>query len=172
MLEYALGMIETRGLIGSIEAADVMTKTANVHIYGTEYIKNGFVTVKIVGEVAAVKAAVDAACAAAARVGQVITSHVIPRPAEDLELILKSIRQPSAPPRKEKETAPPPVAVEPFTAATDDDAYLAQLEGMTVHELRTLARASGGLTIAGREISRANKEQLIRELMMKKRTGR
>ena len=74
MLEYALGLVETRGLMGSIEAADVMVKTANVRILGTEYIRNGLVTVKIIGEVAAVKAAVDAARAAAARVGQVIST--------------------------------------------------------------------------------------------------
>ena len=60
MLDYALGMIETRGLVGSIEAADVMVKTANVALLGTEYIRNGLVTVEVVGEVAAVKAAVEA----------------------------------------------------------------------------------------------------------------
>src|SRR5512136_2528393 len=91
-LEYALGLIEPRGLVGSIEAADVMVKTANVHILGTEYIRNGLVTVKIVGEVAAVKAAVDAASVAAARVGQVVSTHVIPRPAADVELILKRVQ--------------------------------------------------------------------------------
>jgi microcompartment protein CcmL/EutN len=91
MLEYALGLIETRGLVGSIEAADVMVKTANVHILGTEYIRNGLVTVEIIGEVAAVKAAVEAGAAAAARVGQVVSTHVIPRPAEDIESILKKI---------------------------------------------------------------------------------
>lgn len=181
MLEYALGMIETRGLVGSVEAADVMVKTAHVHIYGIEYIRNGLVTVKIVGEVAAVKAAVDAASAAAARVGQLVTSHVIPRPAEDIEMILKSIVPQSAPesraiekparkPRREKPRQVEPVKDAGFTPAGDDDAYLVQLQGMTVHELRTHARATGGLSIAGREISRANKEQLIKELMTK-RTG-
>src|SRR5436309_7212695 len=126
MLEYALGMIETRGLVGSIEAADVIVKTANVHIIGTEYIKNGLVTVKIIGEVAAVKAAVDAASAAAARVGQVVSTHVIPRPASDVEIILKKIQPPAT-----AEEEPP------FVASPDLDEYRRQLEAMTVPQLRT-----------------------------------
>lgn len=180
MLEYALGMVETRGLIGAIEAGDVMVKTANVRIVDTEYIKNGFVTVKCIGDVAAVKAAVDAASAAAQRVGNVITTHVIPRPAEDIEMILRK-PQPAqqAPVSSPKKVEPKAVAKKPavpetpdmFTApAKGDDEYRAQLETMTVPQLRTLARGVGGLTIYGREISRANKEQLISELM-KKRTG-
>lgn len=175
MLEYALGMIETRGLVGSIEAADVMVKTANVHILGTEYIKNGLVTVQIIGEVAAVKAAVDAGSAAAARVGQVVSTHVIPRPAEEVESILKNMGVPAATgsaerPAPLKKRSPTPAPPDLFAPTTDDEAYLAHLEAMTVPQLRTLARSIGGLGIAGREISKANKEELIRELM-KKRTG-
>lgn len=175
MLEYALGMVETRGLVGSIEAADVMVKTANVHILGTEYIRNGLVTVKIVGEVAAVKAAVDAAGAAAARVGQVVSTHVIPRPAADVEIILKKTQKPA--PRKEEdsqqvrdEPAKPPDQQMQFTASPELDEYKHQLETMTVPQLRTIARNEGGLGIAGRQISKANKEQLISELL-KKRSG-
>ncbi|MBI4534866.1 MAG: BMC domain-containing protein [Ignavibacteriae bacterium] len=176
MLEYALGMVETRGLVGSIEAADVMVKTANVRVLGTEYIKNGFVTIKVVGEVAAVKAAVDAATAAASRVGHVITTHVIPRPAEEIEFILKKGRQPgreagSSPQTERKSAAPQAETGDLFEASAGDEKYLAKLESMTVHELRTLARETGGLSIVGREISRANKDQLIRELM-KRRRGR
>lgn len=89
MLEYALGLVETRGLVGSIEAADVMVKTANVELLGTEYLRNGLVTVEIIGEVAAVRAAVDAGGAAAKRVGQLVSIHVIPRPADEVEPILK-----------------------------------------------------------------------------------
>ncbi len=173
MLEYALGMIETRGLVGSIEAADVMVKTANVHILDHEYIKNGWVTVKVIGEVAAVKAAVDAASAAAARVGHLITSHVIPRPAEEIENIIKKLppTKPAVGQVSEKKKAEPqPAANDLFSASADDVEYRAQLDAMTVPQLRTLARGTGGLAIAGREISKANKEQLIRELM-KKRTG-
>ena len=176
MLEYALGMVETRGLVGSIEAADVMVKTANVHILGTEYIRNGLVTVKIVGEVAAVKAAVDAASVAAARVGQVVSTHVIPRPAAEVEMILKKISPPAAkaeespaPPSKAPEE-PPPAQESLFTGSADLEEYKAQLEAMTVPQLRTVARREGGLGIAGRQISKANKEQLIHELL-KKRSG-
>lgn len=168
MLEYALGMIETRGLVGSIEAADVMVKTANVRILGTEYIKNGLVTVQIIGEVAAVKAAVDAGSAAASRVGQLVSTHVIPRPAEEVEFLLKRSPQRPAP---DKEPAPPAGQEQATLFGSADDAeYRARLEAMTVPELRTLARETGGLGIAGREISKANKEELIHELM-KKRTG-
>ncbi len=181
MLEYALGMVETRGLIGSIEAADVMVKTANVHVLGSEYIKNGFVTIKIIGEVAAVKAAVDAASAAAARVGQVIATHVIPRPAAEIEHILHNVRRPEklheeAPAivkekkQKEKQADPPSDQQTLFVPSTEFDEYRKQLEGMTVPQLRTVARNEGGLGIAGREISKANKEQLIDELL-KKRSG-
>jgi microcompartment protein CcmL/EutN len=176
MLEYALGMVETRGLVGSIEAADVMVKTANVHILGTEYIKNGFVTVMIIGEVAAVKAAVDAASAAAARVGQVVATHVIPRPASDVESILKKIQTPARldeqipKPKKEKPKATPSDQQALFVASTDLDDYRKQLEAMTVPQLRTVARNEGGLGIAGRQISKSNKEQLINELL-KKRSG-
>jgi ethanolamine utilization protein EutM len=103
MLEYALGMVETRGLVAAIEAADVMVKTANVHVMGKEYIKNGMVTVKIAGEVAAVKAAVDAAGAAASRVGELVSTHVIPRPAEEIELIISpAVAKPEVEKRQER----------------------------------------------------------------------
>ena len=168
MLEYALGMVETRGLVGSIEAADVMVKTANVHVLGTEYIKNGFVTVEVIGEVAAVQAAVDAARASASRIGEVISTHVIPRPAEEIEPILKKeMERGTSPPHEEEESEEGEEAFEPelFVASKDDKEYRAQLEEMTVHQLRSLARTVPGLSIAGREISMANKETLISELM-------
>jgi len=167
MLEYALGLVETRGLVGSIEAADVMLKTANVRLLGTEYIRNGLVTVQIVGEVAAVKAAVDAGAAAAGRVGQLVSQHVIPRPADDVEPILQQPRV--AAPEGEDEGEGLEEDFD-FVASTDDDEYLSQLDAMTVHQLRTLARKTEGLRIQGREISMANKELLIHELM-KQRTG-
>lgn len=172
MLEYALGMVETRGLVGSIEAADVMVKTANVHILDSEYIKNGFVTVKCIGEVAAVKAAVDAAAAAAQRVGHLIATHVIPRPAEEIEPIFRktAAKTKDAPVQVERRAVPrAPETLDLFVASADDDEYKSQLEEMTVRQLRTLAREVGGLGIAGRQISKANKKQLIAELM-KKRT--
>ena len=172
MLEYALGLVETRGLVGSIEAADVMVKTANVHIIGTEYIRNGLVTVQIMGEVAAVKAAVDAAGAAAARVGQLISTHVIPRPAADVEGILKKI-QPASTPKKDSAAKVEPEERQadeglPQALPSDIDEYRRHLEAMTVPQLRNVARKEGGLGIAGRQISKANKEQLLSELLKKR----
>lgn len=88
MATYALGMIETKGLVGAIEAADAMVKAANVTLVGKEKVGGGLVTVMVRGDVGAVKAATDAGAAAAERVGQLISVHVIPRPHEDVELIL------------------------------------------------------------------------------------
>ena len=84
----ALGMIETKGLIGSIEAADAMVKAANVVLVGKEYIGAGYVTVLVRGDVGAVKAATDAGAAAARRVGELVSVHVIPRPHAEVEKIL------------------------------------------------------------------------------------
>jgi len=84
----ALGMIETKGLVGAIEAADAMVKAANVTLMGQERIGSAFVTVIVKGDVGAVKAAVDAGAAAAKRVGELISVHVIPRPHQELVLIL------------------------------------------------------------------------------------
>jgi len=84
----AIGMIETRGLVGSIEAADAMVKAANVTLVGEERIGGGYVAVMVKGDVGAVKAAVDAGAAAAKRVGDLVSVHVIPRPHPDLEMIL------------------------------------------------------------------------------------
>ena len=84
----ALGMVETKGLIGSIEAADAMVKAANVVLVGKEYIGAGYVTVMVRGDVGAVKAATDAGAAAARRVGELVSVHVIPRPHSEVEKIL------------------------------------------------------------------------------------
>ncbi|MBM3700176.1 MAG: BMC domain-containing protein [Actinobacteria bacterium] len=88
MAGEAIGMIETKGLVGSIEAADAMVKAANVTLMGEERIGGGFVTVIVKGDVGAVKAAVDAGAAAAKRVGELISVHVIPRPHSELDMIL------------------------------------------------------------------------------------
>lgn len=84
----ALGMVETKGLVGAIEAADAMVKAANVSLIGSEYVGGGFVTVMVRGDVGAVKAATDAGAAAAKRVGELVSVHVIPRPHADVEMIL------------------------------------------------------------------------------------
>lgn len=86
--QIALGMIETKGLVASIEAADAMVKAANVSLIGKEHVGGGLVSVMVRGDVGAVKAATDAGAAAAARVGELISVHVIPRPHGDVEYIL------------------------------------------------------------------------------------
>ena len=87
----ALGMIETRGLVASVEAADAMVKAAEVTLACKEHVGGGLVTVMVRGEVAAVKAAVDAGAAAAERVGELVAVHVIPRPHEEVETILPTL---------------------------------------------------------------------------------
>ncbi|MEM7345405.1 MAG: ethanolamine utilization microcompartment protein EutM [Chloroflexota bacterium] len=88
MQMIALGMVETKGLVGAIEAADAMVKAANVKLIGKEQIGGGYVTVMVRGDVGAVKAATDAGAAAAKRVGDLVSVHVIPRPHSDVEAIL------------------------------------------------------------------------------------
>ena len=88
MAQEALGMVETKGLIGAIEAADAMVKAANVILVGKEYIGAGYVTVMVRGDVGAVKAATDAGAAAARRVGELVSVHVIPRPHSEVEKVL------------------------------------------------------------------------------------
>lgn len=88
----ALGMVETKGLVGSIEAADAMVKAANVNLIGKEQIGAGLVTVMVRGDVGAVKAATDAGASAAARVGELVSVHVIPRPHSEVELILPKVK--------------------------------------------------------------------------------
>ena len=92
MSSEALGMIETRGLIGSIEAADAMVKAANVTLVGSERIGSGLVTIMVRGDVGAVKAAVEAGSANASKLGELIATHVIPRPHNDVEKILPVIK--------------------------------------------------------------------------------
>ena len=87
----ALGMVETKGLVGSIEAADAMVKAANVKLIGKVHVGGGLVTVMVRGDVGAVKAATDAGAAAASRVGELVSVHVIPRPHEDVEYILPTL---------------------------------------------------------------------------------
>lgn len=167
-MDFALGMIETRGFVGSVEAADVMLKTANVRLLGKEVVREGLVTIEVIGEVAAVKAAVEAGARAAARVGELLSQHVIPRPVDDIDAILAGPppvepdpEPPARTPKPARTPAPPPdrPASAPDPAIPDAD-----LEAMTVHELRAIAREMTGLGIQGREISRANKQVLLREI--------
>ena len=98
----AIGMIETYGLIGAIEAADIMVKAANVTLVGKGYAGDGLVTVAVSGDVGSVKAAVDAGVAAAGRLGKIVSVHVIPRPFDDTALIVDSLRKLLKQPEREK----------------------------------------------------------------------
>jgi microcompartment protein CcmL/EutN len=142
----ALGLVETHGLIAGIEACDAMLKAADVRLVGIEQTVAALITVKVVGETAAVRSSVEAGAAAAARVGTVVSKHVIPRPADEVAAVFLE----SATPRP---SVPPVVG----TAQHADD----DLEEHTVKELREMAREADGFPLRGREISRATKEELI-----------
>ena len=92
MVQQALGMVETRGLVAAIEAADAMLKAANVTLVGTEKIGSGLVSIMVRGDVGAVKAAVEAGAANASRLGELVATHVIPRPHNDVEKILPILK--------------------------------------------------------------------------------
>lgn len=92
MSQEALGMVETRGLVAAIEAADAMCKAANVALVGTEKIGSGLVTVMVRGDVGAVKSAVEAGASSAGRLGELVATHVIPRPHTDVEMILPKVK--------------------------------------------------------------------------------
>jgi microcompartment protein CcmL/EutN len=182
-MEYALGLVETKGLVGAIEAADAMVKTANVILVGKERTDPAMITVKVVGDTAAVRSAVEAGAAAAQRVSQLIAKHVIPRPAEGLgELIyakgvrseqdvenLLGIRAPDADHAPAEEQQQEELFTPPADLDAEDRNYFDMLNAMTVHELRSFARKVEGLPIYGREISRANKAQLLQVLMQAKK---
>lgn len=189
--QQALGMIETKGLVSAVEAADAGVKAANVQLVGYEIVQGGLVMVAFVGEVAAVQASVSAGSAAAEKVGLVISTHVIPRPEADLRMVFKGKRadQPKDTPPAPVNPGPAggpaaaitpvqseitvvsgdeepvleePVIKENFTAESINDPE--GLDGLTVGVLRRLARTVTGLSLHGREISRANKDQLIQAI--------
>jgi len=179
-MNYALGLVETRGLVAAIEAADAMVKTANVVLLGKERTDPALITIKIVGETAAVKAAVDAGAAAAQKVGDLVSKHVIPRAAEGMEILVftnatrsyeevETIFSGEELPaeREHDEAAEEPYAM-PENLTPEQQKYYEKLNGMTVHELRSYARTVEGMQIYGREISRANKSRLMEELLKAK----
>lgn len=217
----ALGLIETKGLIGAIEAADAMVKAANVKLVGKEKITSALVTVKIVGEVAAVKSAVDAGAAAAQRVGQLVSAHVIPRPDDEIECLIFDLREnqidavnPIEPkiriPKEKSQFVKKAITDNLFTEVenvehpipklkTEKKPVVSRIEELksealkeetqvtfeipqteteflhdikiippveellvlNVHKLRHLARAFENFPIKGRQISRANRDELI-----------
>lgn len=131
----ALGMIETKGLVGSIEAADAMVKAANVTLIGKVHVGGAYVTVMVRGDVGAVKAATDAGAAAAQRVGELISVHVIPRPHHEVEYILPSL----APPEDEDDFDLPPDngrSVSPEASATGEN-HVADAEDRSEVLIRT-----------------------------------
>ncbi len=97
-MQQALGLIETKGLVVAIEAADAMVKAAKVKLLGRQKVKSGLVAVMVAGDVGAVKAAVDAGTAAGQRVGTIVSSHVIPRPHEDIDGIIPTEPEEKKPP--------------------------------------------------------------------------
>ncbi len=181
----ALGMIETRGLVASIEAADAMVKAANVTLTCKEHVGGGLVTVMVRGDVGAVKAAVDAGAAAAERVGELVSVHVIPRPHEELEGILTTpapVTPTPKPPREPAEAPPAPVSPppvpqpepqpDPEVPAEEEKAEEGEavqlsdltdevLEAMPVVKLRSVARSVGLDTMTRKEIRFAKKEELV-----------
>lgn len=140
MRELAIGLIETRGLVGVIEAADTAAKAADVQLLGFERVGGGLVSVRFRGDTASVLSAVRAASDAARRIAEVVSAHVIPSPGIDVEALLGTRR-----------TAP---------AGTVPPAGEG-LDSLPVARLRQLARKTPGVSLRGRQISRANKGQLL-----------
>lgn len=212
MSDRALGMVETRGLVASIEAADAMVKAAKVQLIGKEKVQGGLVTILVEGETAAVKSAIDAAAAAAQRIGELVSTHIIPRPDDQVEIILTktvSIKEKPArvdeklipehklerkPERKQKQriaeqkknieeinlvNKPAPSSTierlkkealgkaitlektEKPKSSGEVRFTMAELEVMNVHQLRRFARGFDDFPIKGREISRANRGELL-----------
>ncbi len=141
----ALGLLETRGLVAAIEAADAMLKTADVRLLAREQTIPALITIEIIGEVAAVRAAVEAGKQAAERVGEVVSAHVIPRP--------------------DTETWPLLEHYVPFNKATPPSITPEELEQLTVTQLRALARKWPDFPLKGRAIARANRQQLLDAFM-------
>ena len=165
----ALGMIETKGLVGAIEAADAMLKAANVTLLSKIQVGGGLVTVLVTGDVGAVKAATDAG--AAERVGQLISVHVIARPAQDLQPMLGGPKPPEPPvptpkPKQTPTEEPEPEETEEEDAVEDAETVSAQLtledlQKMTVSRLRTVARKLPQIGMSNHDIRFARKEDLI-----------
>jgi microcompartment protein CcmL/EutN len=208
MADRALGMIETRGLIASIEAADAMVKAAKVQLIGKEKVQGGLVTILVVGETAAVKSAIDAGAVAAQRVGELVSTHIIPRPDDQIDGIIGDVKSVEKKPRKqeveiilekksertvktktieEKESFNEDKAEQRASSSTTIDRLkkealgksitldkpdksrstgkfdfkMSELEVMNVHQLRRFARDIESFPIKGREISRANRGELL-----------
>jgi microcompartment protein CcmL/EutN len=172
----ALGLIETRGLVAAVQAADAALKASSVKLVGIRKTNPAMMTVQVTGDTAAVRSAVDAGRAAAELVGTVLSTHVIPRPSHataKMQGVLPEIASPSSPavssPSKQsprnvakpkklstKSRAASKATLSPSASETPD------LASLTVRELRALARTTEGLSIKGREIARAGKAELLK----------
>ncbi len=173
----ALGMIETRGLVAAIEAADAMVKAANVTLSCKEHVGGGLVTVMVRGDVGAVKAATDAGAAAAERVGELLSVHVIPRPHAELEdLLAGPTPSPDAPPAPDPEPQRAPVASTEIEQEEEvvmdlDSLTDADLEGLAVVRLRAVARQMNLGSMTRKEIRFAKKEELLSAIRAARRNG-
>lgn len=174
----ALGLIETKGLVAAIESADAMLKAAEVTLLEKVRVGGGLVTVAVEGEVGAVKAATDAGAAAARRIGEVLSVHVIPRPHDTLEGVVLHMAQEDPPAQEEPENsgsvnewgiitgqAVDAAQLEQMARGTDLAGMEKALRSLPTASLRRLARQYKTLEIAGREISRANKETLVQTIL-------
>lgn len=146
-MKPALGLIEMLGFVGVTEAADAATKAAAVELSAVEKIEGGIISIRVLGDVGAVQAAVEAGVHAAQQVGTLVAHHVIPNPHEDLVQVFGLVEKTDE------------------VGETDET----DLESLPVHRLRQIARETPGIAIQGREISRANREQLLSELRRAKR---
>ncbi|HOP50888.1 MAG TPA: BMC domain-containing protein [Ignavibacteriales bacterium] len=161
-MDLALGLIETKGLIGAIEAADAMAKAAEVRIISRERTDPAMITIRCIGDVAAVRAAVDAGAIAAQRVGQLISAHVIPRPDEQLDPIIieknnpKVVLNPQFADKNKSDNIKSDVAVEEPNKYTIED-----LQQLSTTELRKIARQIENFPLHGKDISTAGKDKLI-----------
>lgn len=167
MSQQALGMVETIGLNGSIAASDAMLKAANVILIGKEQIGAGLVTVMVKGDVSSAKAAVDAGAYAAASVGELIAAHVIPRPDKELEKILPKL--PEIPEENDEVEHNQKDSGSQEAVENNSELDLGELHNFTVVELRKIARNIEEIAIKGREISKANKGQLIQKILEAKK---
>jgi ethanolamine utilization protein EutM len=145
----ALGLIETRGLVGALEAADAGVKAADVELAGLEYADAGLVTVHFLGDVAATKAAVDAGAAAAERVGQLVSVHVIPQPDPGTDVIAGELHGVTS----------STTGGDPAAGGTSVDP--ARLRSMKVVELRRAARRIRDFPIRGRALARASRDEIL-----------
>lgn len=175
----ALGMIEVYGYLTAVEALDSALKAANVSRLGVEKVRGGLVTVLVEGDVGAVKAAMDASAAAAERVGTVISVHVIPRPADDVTIMLKGGKEPEEPtPPEPEKPSEPEISSEPDTLSEPEseavkaeegekapqDVTVEEMQTMGVDALRRLARALEIKNMTRAEIRFAKKQELIQKI--------